>query len=45
MKTDRAMLVAILKKLAPALAPRDLVPIFTCFCFSKDSVHAYDNSC
>lgn len=39
------MLVAILKKLSPGLAVKDLVPIFTCFCFAKDSVHSYDNSC
>jgi hypothetical protein len=43
MKIDRAELVAVLKKVAPALSQKDLVPIFACFCFSKNSVHAYDD--
>lgn len=45
MKIDRPSLVAILKKLAPALHSKDLVPALACFCFAADSVHAYDDTC
>lgn len=39
----RTMLYEILRKAAPALASKDVIAIFTCFCFSKKQVFAYDD--
>jgi DNA polymerase III sliding clamp (beta) subunit (PCNA family) len=39
----RTDLIERLKKLAPALSTKEFVPILSCFCFGKTSVHAYDD--
>lgn len=38
MKIDRELLVAMLEKVKPALASRDLIPELQCFCFSTRGV-------
>ena len=44
-KFDREQMAAILGKVAPALAVKDLVQIFCCFCFEKGFVHSFDDIC
>ncbi len=39
----RADLIAALKKIEPALSGKELVPILSCFCFTKTHVFAYDD--
>jgi hypothetical protein len=43
MALEREDLVAVLKKVAPALSGKELIPIFSCLCFGEKSVHAYDD--
>jgi DNA polymerase III sliding clamp (beta) subunit (PCNA family) len=40
---ERAELTAVLKKLSPALSGKDLIPIFSCFCFGDTTTYAYDD--
>lgn len=39
----RADLLASLQRVQPALATKDFVAVFACFCFTKESVFAYDD--
>ena len=40
---NAAEFISALRKAAPALSNKDLVPILSCFCFSNDEVVAYDD--
>lgn len=42
-EVKRTELATVLKQVAPALANRDLVPVFSCFCFDGQHVTAYDD--
>ena len=39
----RADLLASLQRVQPALATKDFVAVFACFCFAKEAVFAYDD--
>lgn len=39
----RTQLFDVLKKTSPALSNKDVIAVFSCFCFGKDSVLAYDD--
>lgn len=40
---ERAALAEILKQVQPALSTKDMIPVFTCFCFDGKTVTAFDD--
>lgn len=40
---ERSKVVDVLKKVEPGLAVKDLIPVFSCFCFSQGTVLAYND--
>lgn len=44
MNISRTQLINTLKKVAPALSDKDMVPVFSCFCFTGKKVYAFDDT-